>query len=242
MNRQIPVNPPWGIFEIILILLFVNLFGLGYGTFFGESLLAMITRLFPFIPDNLITFFFFASALQALIFVGGSLLIVVGHYKGSFSDLGLNFDKLKEFFSWGFIGGLIVFSLVIGVSTVVNYFSPSTPEPQPVAELLMGIDSFGELILPFIMVVVFAPLGEEIFFRGFIYPVFRKRLGITMALVVTGMIFALLHFDLIRFIPLAIGGIFLAWLYEKTGSIITPIIAHATWNGVMTILMIMTVN
>jgi hypothetical protein len=37
-------------------------------------------------------------------------------------------------------------------------------------------------------------------------------------------------------IPLAFGGIWLNWLYEKSGSIYTSIIAHSVWNGIMTIL------
>lgn len=53
----------------------------------------------------------------------------------------------------------------------------------------------------------------------------------------SGAIFALLHLDLWRFLPLALGGIGLAYLYDRTGNILASIIAHATWNTIMILLL-----
>jgi membrane protease YdiL (CAAX protease family) len=46
-----------------------------------------------------------------------------------------------------------------------------------------------------------------------------------------------MHFDFIRFLPLAVGGLVLTWLYEKTKSLWSVIIAHGVWNILMTVLM-----
>ena len=87
-----------------------------------------------------------------------------------------------------------------------------------------------EIFVPFFIGGILAPVGEEIYFRGFAYPVFKKKLGVRGGILATAVFFSLLHFDAVRFLPIFIGGAGLAWLYESTGSLITPIIAHSVWN------------
>ena len=105
-----------------------------------------------------------------------------------------------------------------------------TPTPQSFSLAVMGskyIWEFGFLLL---LGGALAPLKEEIFFRSIIYPPLRKALGRGKGMFVAGILFAVLHFDMIRFIPLLLGGIVLSWLYEKSESIWPSIIAHGTWN------------
>jgi len=75
-----------------------------------------------------------------------------------------------------------------------------------------------------------------------LYSALKERLGMKAGLIAAGLIFGAMHFDLIRLVPLGLGGIGLALLYEKTGTIFAPIIAHGTWNGIMLILLIASNN
>jgi membrane protease YdiL (CAAX protease family) len=87
-----------------------------------------------------------------------------------------------------------------------------------------------------VLIVAAAPLSEEIFFRGFMYAGLRRRLPIWAAALISGAVFGLLHYtdpDSIGVVPqLAVLGVLLAWLYERTGSLWPPILLHVVNNGI----------
>jgi membrane protease YdiL (CAAX protease family) len=109
--------------------------------------------------------------------------------------------------------------------------------PQEVEKMLTGIKQGKDILLPLISVSILAPVSEELYFRGMVYPVIRSRFGIRAALIFSGLFFSMLHFDLFRLVPIWVGGIGLAYFYEKTGSLITSITAHSTWNTTMLLMM-----
>lgn len=79
--------------------------------------------------------------------------------------------------------------------------------------------------------VVFAPIFEELAFRGLLYAIFRRRLSFLPAAVLSASIFALAHgYGWIGFISVLWSGVLWAWIYEKTGSLIPGMIAHALNN------------
>jgi len=83
-----------------------------------------------------------------------------------------------------------------------------------------------------VTVTLAAPLGEEVFFRGFALPALRNSLGPLAAILISAALFALLHMDPVGFIGLMEIGVLLAALRWWSGSIWAAIIAHAVNNGV----------
>ncbi|MCA1826418.1 MAG: CPBP family intramembrane metalloprotease [Myxococcales bacterium] len=83
-----------------------------------------------------------------------------------------------------------------------------------------------------ITVILAAPLGEELFFRGFALPALRRSWGIAAAVLVSGALFSLLHLDPVGFLGLMEIGILLAALRWWTGSLWAAIIGHAVNNGI----------
>jgi membrane protease YdiL (CAAX protease family) len=86
-----------------------------------------------------------------------------------------------------------------------------------------------------IFAVVIAPIVEELFFRGFVFPAMRTKLPVGWAAVVTGTMFGIVHVfgSPIAFVlPLAVLGTVLCLLYWKTGSILPCIALHAINNCV----------
>lgn len=85
--------------------------------------------------------------------------------------------------------------------------------------------------------VIVAPVAEELFFRGYVHGVFRARLP-GHALFLSSALFAFVHFYIIHLIPVFLIGVLLAVLYERRGSLVAPMVAHAFSNLAVVISMI----
>lgn len=84
----------------------------------------------------------------------------------------------------------------------------------------------------FVFLVLAAPVVEELFFRGLLL---RSLLGFTappIAIVVTGVLFALAHFEAAQFAGLAAFGVVLGVLAWSTGRLAPSIGAHTAFNAV----------
>jgi membrane protease YdiL (CAAX protease family) len=81
-------------------------------------------------------------------------------------------------------------------------------------------------------VAVVAPLAEELFFRGLVYRGIEGRFGPVAGMLVSGVAFSLVHFNLSVVVPFTLIGIIFAGVYRASGSLWTTIAAHAIFNGV----------
>ncbi len=91
-----------------------------------------------------------------------------------------------------------------------------------------------ELIKTTIDFVLLAPLFEELIFRGILYTTLRTKFSFLLSMVASGLIFALAHgYGLIAFLTVFWSGLLWAWAYERTGSVIPGMVAHAVNNGVV---------
>ena len=217
--------PRWKIWEGVLAISGIVLSMLALG--FLSDIITGIWKI------DSICIVFGASAIQTLLMVGAPWYIAVIKYGHSYRDIGFVergfFSALPRGMKWGI--GLFLTVMILGTIQAIVY--PYEAELQDFAKILLMVDSYGELFLAVIMGVVLAPLGEEIFFRGLFYPALRRRFGAAWGIVITALFFSALHFDLYRLLPIAVGGIGLTYLYEKTRNIWTSIIAHGVWNGIM---------
>ena len=82
----------------------------------------------------------------------------------------------------------------------------------------------------FLGIVVLAPLMEETVFRGLLFGWLRQRFGLWQAAILAASAHAALHFDLGALPGLLVLFLFLAWVYEYSGSLWVPAIIHAIHN------------
>jgi membrane protease YdiL (CAAX protease family) len=87
------------------------------------------------------------------------------------------------------------------------------------------------IILAAFSAVVLAPTIEELFFRGGIYRYLIGKISPNASALVTGSVFALLHWNLLAAIPLFFFSVFLTRFYEREQSLLVPIIVHGLFNG-----------
>jgi uncharacterized protein len=93
-----------------------------------------------------------------------------------------------------------------------------------------------KLLVSGFLMVILAPVAEEIAFRGMMYPAFRKKHGIWFSMTFSALIFAFSHGQVLHFIPILAIGYLLAYLFEKTKSLVPSISLHILVNLAFTIM------
>ena len=117
--------------------------------------------------------------------------------------------------------------LVYGVMFVAMFGEPTIPE-------LPGGTSWesssSALILTFISICILTPISEELLFRGYILDSINRIHGKWPAILLSSLLFGLVHFDPYIIGMATIGGVIYGWIRIRTGSLIPGIVAHAMWN------------
>jgi membrane protease YdiL (CAAX protease family) len=128
-----------------------------------------------------------------------------------------------------FLAGGAVLALV--VTFVGSYFN--SKETLPIEELLKARVS---VLLFAVLGVAVAPLVEETIFRGFLYPVIARRLGIGAGIAITGTLFGLMHAAQLwggwgQIALLIMVGVTLTWVRAHTGTVTASYFVHLGYNG-----------
>jgi CAAX protease family protein len=128
------------------------------------------------------------------------------------------------------------------VVVAIAYSALVHPEQRDITtDLGFGHGAFGAVAAG-LLIIVAAPISEEIFFRGFIFGGLRKRLPFVGAALIAAAIFGLFHYTgagSIAVVPqLAFLGFALCWVYEETGSIYPTMAIHALNNAVAFVLLV----
>ena len=87
------------------------------------------------------------------------------------------------------------------------------------------------------VVGVLAPVAEEMVFRGLVYARLKDYLGGRWGILLSGFIFGIYHGNMVQFIFAFCLGCWFAWLYQKSGNLLIPILAHVAvnvWSCILT--------
>ncbi len=131
----------------------------------------------------------------------------------------------------------------IGIIILVDEFDRlvSIVIPPPDSLLQMAADlkfdgTFAALLL-WLTIVFVAPLGEELLFRGFLQRSLEKHWkDITRAVLVTSMVFAMVHLNPFWIIQIYVLGVLLGYLSWKTKSVFPGMVVHGLNNGLALVL------
>jgi uncharacterized protein len=154
----------------------------------------------------------------------------------SLSELGLRRPAAREI-GWGLGGGLAMLIVTLIVADV--QFSVLHVKTQQLPVQLLANAHDPSVMAGFAaLAIVIAPFAEEFVFRGFIFNAIYRYAPLSIALLVSGALFALAHADASAFAPLWAGGIVLAWVYARSGSLVSSMLAHGTFNAIQVALIV----
>lgn len=202
------------------------------GAFVGLSILISMLQLLPGVDQSdrmqfLVVLLFATSQIAVLGALGRR------RKRGWAQDFGMGWRPLKLLPL-----SLLIYIAVLPLIGIISHLS------QKMLELLLGTEADIQAIAQLIgnssswvkagyilLAVVAAPLYEEIIFRGVLFPIAARRIGIPGGILAVSAVFALLHFHLPSLMPLFLLSIALCLAYWRTGSLWTSIGLHALFNG-----------
>jgi len=140
---------------------------------------------------------------------------------------------------WNWPSSVAVYLLVgFTLSLALQGLAHLLPIPKE-----LPIDSFfrtpAEAWALSILSITLAPLMEEFFFRGFLYPVLARRLGLPIAVFLTALAFALLHVAQLGFawgpvLVIFLVGVVLTMVRARQNSVAASVLIHLAYNGTIT--------
>lgn len=135
---------------------------------------------------------------------------------------------------------LIVIGLVVSgllLSFLVNLIS-SEFQPKTALPIQAYFQNRLSAILLMIMAVAFAPVFEETFFRGYLYPVVARSWGVAPGIVVTGTLFGLLHAaqlwgGWVQIALLILVGIIFTYARAVSKTVVASYLLHFSYNSLI---------
>ena len=200
----------------------------------GGAIGAMLTALFLIYapPEN--------ASLRALAIPMTNVPLLLLAYRHLFRPAGMTFDEgFGLEIGWARVGRLMAAVLaVVAAGLWGEWVMDRLSEPFHLtshwtewfdADLVWASPSLTAMSL--IEYVIFAPVFEELAFRGLLFAVLRRKFRFLPAALISASIFAIAHgYGLVGFISVLWSGVLWAWMYEKTGSLLPGILAHAINN------------
>lgn len=138
-----------------------------------------------------------------------------------------------------FLGSLVMALVANGGASLIQSLLHTTQDQQAVAMLRQLHDP--RLLIAFsVFACVLAPLMEETIFRVFLFNAVRRYLGFWPGALISGLCFGIAHGDPIASLPLALGGVVLAFVYYRTNNAFASMITHGLFNSYTILALIFT--
>lgn len=128
---------------------------------------------------------------------------------------------------WGvaaWLGASLVSAAVVALLEALDM----PVEPQAAEAALALVEPWVAVLA----IVILAPIAEEIFFRGVVFNALSRERGRRWAYLGSATMFAVIHLSIVALLPIFLLGLALAWVYERTGSLLAPIAMHMVVNGI----------
>ena len=131
---------------------------------------------------------------------------------------------------------IIIGVLIVSVAGVAGNYLIQVSGLEDIFTFYQKIEdltfSYQNPIILILTTVIIGPIAEELTFRGLVQRRARVWLKPGTAIVVSSLIFGLAHMNMIQLIYAFGIGLLLGYLYEKSGNLIAPILAHMAANAV----------
>ncbi len=172
------------------------------------------------------------AVLMPIFFVGLPLLLLIWRKADTRASLSLSMPR-PAMLVIGLIVGLTAWIPTHEVFVFQDRYLGSPPAIEEMNKSMLAAVQAMPLPLVFLVLAIIPGICEELFFRGFLLNGLRASVRSVGAVVLSGVIFAVFHFFIFKFVATAMLGIVLAWLCWRSRSIWPSVLAHAVHNGLL---------
>lgn len=177
-----------------------------------------------------------AIVLSELGYVAAAVLFVL------VTSRGIGYFDLELPSGWRLVAAVTVGAFVFRTVVVFGALALDiNPAPPSIVGADLPLETLVAILLPLSLLLI-GP-AEELLFRGTIQKYLRERFSATGAIVGAGILFASIHLLAIliessagAFVSIGVifvVGISFGWLYERTGSVVAPMVAHGAYNALI---------
>ncbi len=142
-------------------------------------------------------------------------------------------DTLSRSIIIGAIGFVAIYIVLIPVSLLwkltLTVLQIEFDDQLPVLLIQNGGSNL-EMSLMAILVVIAAPISEELVYRGFLYRYLNHRLSPVLAIIISSVLFAMMHQNVFSLVPLFALGSALCIVYRLSGNLVSSIVMHSLFN------------
>lgn len=205
-----------------------------------STIAGAIIAVFPILPVILLagsdtggggvaaTALLIAILVQDAVLVGAALVYAMITLKPRPWHFGLRSTCWRPTIGWAALAAILLLAFEIGYVELLRL------DEGNIEDFGADVSVFAAIMVSLAVIVV-APVTEEFFFRGFFYRALRTRLRVWSAALIDGVVFASLHFEgfaTAATLPvIAVFGIAVCLVYERTGSLFSVIAIHAAFNS-----------
>ena len=222
---------PWK-FELVLVLAAGLLTSLFAGTMLG----ALFDQAFAKQSSANQKFYHFLISFMS--FQGIALVLshyfLKEHHMSWHEFLGATSPRLKAFLALGALVGILSVPMALSLNKLMAWLMSliqMEAVEQPTIKVLKVTVGTAQRICFGITAILVAPVVEESLFRGILYPMIKQRSSPMIAVSTTSLLFAAIHANVMTFVPLTFFAIILTLLYEKTDTLLAPIVSHSIFNS-----------
>lgn len=192
------------------------------------------------LEDNEVSLSFIALGFPPLWlgFIGAPIRAAATRGAGVVKDFGLRVHGIDSLGAG--VGVLAQWFLVPLISLPVLWATNTDSDKlsEPARQLSAKATTPGGIVLMFLMVVIGAPIAEELFFRGLVLRSIEKRFGTVWAVVGSSVAFGATHFQPLQFPALTAAGAVFALLAVKSGRLGPAIVAHMGFNATTVVVLV----
>lgn len=171
--------------------------------------------------------------LQSLCMLGLVFFFLFGIRRRKLKTIGLVPFRDKSWIIKSALWGVGICILMMFVVQIMVAIFPQFAKPQDVSTIISESRSSLEWIAAFVSAGLLAPITEEIVFRGYLFHSLRNYYPEKLCIVITALVFGLMHMDLFRLFPFFVSGIFLNLCALRSRTILGSMIMHGVWNTLM---------
>lgn len=178
--------------------------------------------------DFIIQYSIFSTFLGALIIIPGMLYMMRDDFKR-----GYNWHEVKNI---KYITPILV-AITIAIGIFYSIGGNILLALSRIGNIFTGYEQTGELfasippVLQVIVLCITVPIAEELIFRGVVFRRIRKYINPVAGIWLSALAFAIFHGNVVQFVYTLPMGLLLALIYEKTRSVLWPIIIHIVANS-----------